>query len=118
MGERQDEDTGLIYLHARYYDPALGIFISPDPQDPYEPGVGTNSYAYGANDPVNSTDPNGLSTCTETTYNYSGNSSSTTWVVTVCVPTLAGNTNGPLSHPPYVNGLEQQRTAQELQNHP
>jgi RHS repeat-associated protein len=28
-GQRRD-DTGLLYYHARYYDPVLGRFISPD----------------------------------------------------------------------------------------
>ena len=28
IDQRQDE-TGLTYLHARYYDPALGTFLSP-----------------------------------------------------------------------------------------
>ena len=27
---RHDSITGLIYMNARYYDPELGIFISPD----------------------------------------------------------------------------------------
>ncbi|NIX78462.1 FG-GAP-like repeat-containing protein, partial [Microvirga terricola] len=53
IGERLDDDTGLIYLNARYYDPALGRFISPDTLDPTKPGVGTNRYAYSFNDPVN-----------------------------------------------------------------
>ncbi len=30
-GEEVDTETGLVYLRARYYDPALGRFISPDP---------------------------------------------------------------------------------------
>ena len=28
-GQRLD-DTGLLYYHARYYDPGLGRFVSPD----------------------------------------------------------------------------------------
>jgi hypothetical protein len=42
-------------------DPVLGRFISPDDWDPTLPGVGTNRYAYAANDPVNKADPNGHS---------------------------------------------------------
>ncbi|MFK0693137.1 RHS repeat-associated core domain-containing protein [Mesorhizobium sp. IMUNJ 23033] len=34
-------------------------FISPDDWDPTMQGVGTNRYAYGQNDPVNRSDPNG-----------------------------------------------------------
>jgi RHS repeat-associated protein len=58
-GENQDAETGLLYLHARYYDPAIGRFVSPDWWDPNKPGVGTNRYAYSDNDPVNKSDPNG-----------------------------------------------------------
>jgi RHS repeat-associated protein len=59
IGERADVETGLIYLNARYYDPALGRFPSPDDYDPTLAGVGTNRYAYAGNDPVNKSDPNG-----------------------------------------------------------
>ncbi|WP_256374269.1 MULTISPECIES: RHS repeat domain-containing protein [unclassified Chelatococcus] len=59
IGERFDAETGLMYLNARYYDPALARFISPDWWDPNKPGVGTNRYAYSENDPVNKSDPNG-----------------------------------------------------------
>ncbi|MEO1700626.1 MAG: hypothetical protein AAFR71_01130 [Pseudomonadota bacterium] len=34
-------------------------YISPDDWDPTIEGVGTNRYAYSANDPVNKSDPNG-----------------------------------------------------------
>ncbi len=59
IGERYDTETGLIYLHARYYDPALGLFTQPDWWMPTDEGVGTNRYAYALNDPVNLSDPNG-----------------------------------------------------------
>lgn len=49
----------LLYLHARYYDPVIGRFLSPDTLDPIETGVGTNRYAYADNDPINKSDPNG-----------------------------------------------------------
>ncbi|RYG99568.1 MAG: hypothetical protein EON58_03475 [Alphaproteobacteria bacterium] len=62
IGERFDAETGLMYLNARYYDPAFGRFISPDDWDPTLEGVGTNRYAYAQNDPVNKSDPNGHST--------------------------------------------------------
>jgi RHS repeat-associated protein len=32
-GREYDAETGLYYLRARYYDPAVGRFISPDPLD-------------------------------------------------------------------------------------
>lgn len=59
IGKRDDPDAGLVYLHARYYDPQLGRFVQPDWWDPLEPGVGTNRYAYAGNDPVNRSDPGG-----------------------------------------------------------
>jgi uncharacterized protein RhaS with RHS repeats len=49
----------LSYFNARYYDPVLGRFLSPDTFDPLLPGVGTNRYAYAQNDPVNKSDPGG-----------------------------------------------------------
>jgi RHS repeat-associated protein len=60
IGEREDAETGLIYLNARYYDPKAGRFLSPDSLDPTLPGVGTNRYAYALNDPVNLSDPTGF----------------------------------------------------------
>ncbi|MBZ9721559.1 hypothetical protein LB519_27325 [Mesorhizobium sp. AD1-1] len=59
IGERFDPETGLLYLNARYMDPVLGRFISPDDWDPTKEGVGTNRYAYAQNDPVNKSDANG-----------------------------------------------------------
>ncbi|WP_352972591.1 RHS repeat-associated core domain-containing protein [Mesorhizobium sp. M1334] len=61
IGERFDPETGLLYLNARYMDPVLGRFISPDDWDPTKPGVGTNRYAYAQNDPVNKSGANGPS---------------------------------------------------------
>jgi RHS repeat-associated protein len=59
INERYDPETGLQYLHARYYDPVTGRFLSPDTWDPILAGVDTNRYAYAGNDPVNGSDPNG-----------------------------------------------------------
>ncbi|MDQ0473503.1 DNA/RNA non-specific endonuclease [Labrys wisconsinensis] len=58
IGERQDE-TGLLYLNARYYDPRIARFVSPDWWDPTQGTVGTDRYGYAANDPVNVADPSG-----------------------------------------------------------
>jgi len=54
INQRNDAETGLTYLHARYYDPGLGIFLSPDPVNPGQP------YTYGFGDPINSSDRSGL----------------------------------------------------------
>ena len=59
IGERYDAETGLQFLNARYYDPALGRFLSPDDWDPLLAGVGTNRYAYAANNPIGLADPTG-----------------------------------------------------------
>ncbi|MGM0562958.1 MAG: RHS repeat domain-containing protein [Pseudomonadota bacterium] len=61
-GHVQDDDTGLIYMGARYYDPEIGRFLSPDPVgfDPENP-VSFNKYAYANNNPYRYTDPDGRS---------------------------------------------------------
>ncbi|MFN0248163.1 MAG: RHS repeat-associated core domain-containing protein [Kofleriaceae bacterium] len=58
-GQRKDEN-GLLYLHARYYDPYTGRFISPDPTVSSHHPIGMNRYAYAMNDPINRTDLDGL----------------------------------------------------------
>ena len=59
IGQRHDEETGYLFLNARYYDPELARFISPDWWDPNKAGVGTNRYSYSFNDPINKSDENG-----------------------------------------------------------
>jgi RHS repeat-associated protein len=59
INERFDPETGLQYLHARYYDPDLGRFLTPDTWDPIIAEVDVNRYAYSGNDPVNFSDANG-----------------------------------------------------------
>jgi hypothetical protein len=46
-------------LSVSFTTAANARFISPDDWDPTQEGVGTNRYAYSANDPVNKSDPNG-----------------------------------------------------------
>ena len=63
-GEWQDP-TGLIFLRARYYDPYLNQFIQRDPIVPdYSNPQNLNAYSYVRNNPVNLTDPSGLSPIT------------------------------------------------------
>src|SRR5262249_6291210 len=59
VGERQDE-SGLLYLHARYLDPAMGRFVSPDPLSQGGSLVGLNGYAYANDNPINFSDRKGL----------------------------------------------------------
>lgn len=54
-----DPERGLLYLNARYYDPEIGRFLSPDWWDPTMSGVGTNRYAYAGNNPIGALDPSG-----------------------------------------------------------
>jgi len=53
-GKDWDEDVGLYYYNARWYDPTVGRFISEDSvaDDP-------NLYGYCGGNPVNFTDPTG-----------------------------------------------------------
>ncbi len=55
--KRYDPTTALCHFGARWYDPALGRFLSPDPLGFVD---GPNRYAYCAGDPVNFVDPWGL----------------------------------------------------------
>ncbi|MCB2130870.1 MAG: RHS repeat-associated core domain-containing protein [Rhodobacteraceae bacterium] len=59
IGGRYDDNSGLQYLNARYYDPRLGMFLQPDWWEVTRAGVGTNRYSYAYNDPVNGRDPGG-----------------------------------------------------------
>ncbi len=61
LGQPFDDETGLLCLGRRYYDPRLGRFISADI---IVPGIftldGWNRYIYGHNNPLRYIDPTGL----------------------------------------------------------
>ncbi|MBF0618719.1 MAG: VCBS repeat-containing protein [Candidatus Omnitrophica bacterium] len=61
-GKKLDDETGLFYFGARYYNPKLGRFLTPDTivQSPYNPQT-LNRYSYCNNNPINLTDPTGHS---------------------------------------------------------
>lgn len=60
-GEVYEEETGLIFLRNRYYDPEMGRFISADPSlGELTNPQSFNPYAYAGNNPVNFIDPLGL----------------------------------------------------------
>ena len=62
-GREYDPQLELYYYRARFYDPLLGRFIS---QDPLGFAAGdANLYRYVGNDPLNYTDPFGLSEAAE-----------------------------------------------------
>ncbi|MBJ7459016.1 MAG: RHS repeat-associated core domain-containing protein, partial [Thermoleophilaceae bacterium] len=50
-GQYKDAESGLIYMRARYYDPASGVFTSADPIGSL--GSGQNLYGYVGGDPLN-----------------------------------------------------------------
>lgn len=61
-GQEEDEETGLFYYGARYYDPATGRFVSadsivPSPGNPQH----LNRYSYALNNPLIYIDPSGHS---------------------------------------------------------
>lgn len=64
-GHLKDDDIGLTYMQARYYDPVIGRFYSNDPVDMLghmqkgNPTMGFNRYAYANNNPYKYTDPDG-----------------------------------------------------------
>ncbi|QYN26418.1 transglycosylase SLT domain-containing protein [Amycolatopsis sp. DSM 110486] len=55
-GQYTDSESGLVYLHARFYDPHTALFLTIDPK--------VNStqtpYAYVADNPFNLADPDGV----------------------------------------------------------
>jgi len=56
-GQYYDVETGLHYNYHRYYDPATGRYLTPDPIG-LEGGI--NLYVYVQNNPSNYVDPLGL----------------------------------------------------------
>ena len=52
-----DEETGMYYYGARYYEPRLSLWVSVDPKQEAYPNY--HSYCYVFNNPVNAIDPDG-----------------------------------------------------------
>ncbi len=59
-GHLKHEESGLVYMQARWMDPASGAFLSVDPlvADAGDP-QSFNAYAYARNNPVSNIDPTG-----------------------------------------------------------
>ena len=53
-----DEETGLYYYGARYYDPRLSLWMSTDPLQEKYPNMST--YCYTVNNPIKFIDPDGM----------------------------------------------------------
>ncbi len=54
LGHKQDDESGLVYMRARYFEPGSGRFVSEDP--------GRNSFnwfIYAGNDPIGNADSDG-----------------------------------------------------------
>jgi len=68
-GKEKDEETGLMYYGARYYDPVIGRFTSMDPvtlgerskslESMLKNPQALNPYSYVLNNPLRYTDPTG-----------------------------------------------------------
>ena len=54
LGHQTDDETGMVYMRARYYDPGVGRFVSEDPAKD-----GHNWYSYCSANPVNLVDRSG-----------------------------------------------------------
>ena len=52
-----DEETGLYYYGARYYEPRLSLWMSTDPRE--EDDVNISTYAYCGDNPIRFKDPDG-----------------------------------------------------------
>ena len=54
-GQYLDQESGLYWMRARYYDPTTSQFLSVDPLNT----GATSPYSYAADNPVNAIDPSG-----------------------------------------------------------
>jgi len=64
-GHVNDADTAFVYMQARYYDPAIGRFLSVDPKAPSAGNAfDFNRFTYVNDNPVRNVDPDGT-TCTQ-----------------------------------------------------
>jgi RHS repeat-associated protein len=59
-GQWDDAEVGLVYMHARYYLPELGRFVSGDPLALQGARGDLNPYAYASGSPFRYTDPTGF----------------------------------------------------------
>lgn len=72
-GHVNDPETNLVYMQARYYDPAVGRFISVDPNPPRAGDDSSfNRFAYATNNPILNTDPDGRESACVSRGNHCG----------------------------------------------
>jgi RHS repeat-associated protein len=55
-GQYLDDESGLYWMRARYYDPTTGQFLSRDPIV----SMTRDAYGYTSGEPINASDPSGL----------------------------------------------------------
>jgi len=85
-GEQYDQDLGLYYLRARYYNPVTGRFLSRDPEDGNaRRPVALHKYLYAGSDPINLRDPSGRD-IVETAWTIA--KATTAAVIVVCTDVL------------------------------
>ncbi|MDR3326682.1 MAG: hypothetical protein LBT04_00865, partial [Prevotellaceae bacterium] len=78
-GYERDQESGLYYANARYYDPRISQFLSVDnlaEQAPHQSG-----YAYCSNNPINRIDPDGNWDIDVHAYNNRGTSGYAVFIV-------------------------------------
>ncbi len=90
-GGLYDTDTGLVRFGARDYDPHTGRWTTKDPID-YAAGD-TNLYGYVFSDPINYTDPSGLSLFEGFTTRLAGAYDGVTFGTTDRIRDWIGNNN-------------------------
>jgi RHS repeat-associated protein len=54
LGHKQDDESGLVYMRSRYYEPGSGRFLIQDPDK-----QGDNWFVYAADNPVSKIDSTG-----------------------------------------------------------
>ncbi|MGO4549475.1 RHS repeat-associated core domain-containing protein, partial [Lysobacter sp. 2RAF19] len=70
-GHVEDAATGLTHMQQRYYDPAIGRFLSVDPVTADgNTGGNFNRYKYAANNPYSFKDPDGRQECRSCEMSY------------------------------------------------
>jgi RHS repeat-associated protein len=90
-GKELDESTGYYYYGARYYDPAISIFLSVDPLAEQFPNW--NPYTYTMNNPVNLVDPTGMAPEGREDWVYNKSEGTYHWDSTVSKPSDITNSD-------------------------
>jgi len=74
-GKERDEETGLYYYGARYYDPWSAVWAGVDPM--WAEKIWLTPYHYCSNNPINRVDPTGMSDFDDIVITGTNNSSLT-----------------------------------------